>query len=166
MYIRLTRLHQEGAATTGEMTVDGTPICETLENSHKMIATGMYPVRVTMSPHFGMLLPLIDRVIGRTGIRIHPGNTPADSEGCVLVGNVDERHNHLLNSKRCFNTLMPLLLTAQRRHEEIWIEVVDETPETISRQRGYDIATHYGVDHSIFEPKAVYVFQDTTKTVK
>jgi len=63
MYLKLTRLQQVGDATTGVLNLDGRPIAETMENSHTLIATGMYPVKLTMSPRFGMTLPLIYRVI-------------------------------------------------------------------------------------------------------
>ena len=39
-----------------------------------------------MSPRFGEVLPLIGNVVGRTGIRIHAGNYPRDTAGCILVG--------------------------------------------------------------------------------
>jgi len=165
MYLKLTRLQQVGDGTTGVMKVDGRPICETMENSHTLIATGMYPVRLTMSPHFGMTLPLIDRVIGRTGIRIHPGNTPADSSGCILVGEVADAGTRLIRSKPTFLTLMGLLLDAQHNHEEIWIEIVDETPETLYQQRGYDAATNRGYANELLDQQVVYVYQDTTDPI-
>jgi len=39
-----------------------------------------------MSPHFGVVLPHIMDVPGRSDILIHWGNTVADSHGCVLAG--------------------------------------------------------------------------------
>lgn len=165
MYIRLTRLQQTNHATTGVMKLDGQPICETMENSQTLIATGMYPVHMTMSPHFGMVLPLLDRVIGRSGIRIHPGNTPADSQGCILVGELDNGGTRLIRSKQTFLLLQSLLLQAQRNHEEIWIEVVDETPATLAQQRCYDAATHFGCDGTGLDQDVVYVYNDTTKPI-
>jgi len=165
MYLKLTRLQHVGEGTTGVMKVDGRPIAETMENSHTLIATGMYPVRLTMSPKFGMILPLIDRVIGRTGIRIHPGNTPKDSSGCILVGEVADAGTRLIRSKQTFLTLMGLLLDAQHQHEEIWIEVVDETPQTIRQQQGYDAATHCGYERELLDQQVVYVYQDTTNPI-
>jgi len=166
MYLKLTRLQQVGNATTGVLKVDGRPISETMENSQTLIATGMYPVRLTMSPKFGMTLPLIDRVIGRTGIRIHPGNTANDSSGCVLVGELADAGTRLIYSKQTFLTLMGLLMEAQHHHEDIWIEVVDETPETIRWQRGYDAATHRGYANELLDRQVVYVYQNTTEALK
>jgi len=163
MYLKLTRLQHVGTGTTGVMKVDGTPIADTMENSHTLIATGMYPVRLTMSPRFGIILPLIDHVIGRTGLRIHPGNTPEDSTGCILVGEVADAGARLIHSKQTFLKLMGLLLQAQHQHEEIWIDIVDETPQTLYQQRCYDAATHRGFANELLDEQVVYVFDETTK---
>jgi hypothetical protein len=50
------------------------------------IPMGRYSVRISFSPKFQCELPEVLSVPNFTGIRIHPGNTAADTEGCVLVG--------------------------------------------------------------------------------
>ncbi|HET6494530.1 MAG TPA: DUF5675 family protein [Thermoleophilia bacterium] len=50
------------------------------------IPTGTYPVAITWSNKFERLLPLIQDVPGYTGVRIHPGNWPRQTEGCLLPG--------------------------------------------------------------------------------
>jgi hypothetical protein len=45
-----------------------------------------YPMILSLSNRFKRLLPEVLGVPGFTGIRIHPGNTIADTEGCLLVG--------------------------------------------------------------------------------
>ena len=66
--------------------------------AHPAIPAGEYPLRLdVVSPRFarsprrwsaawGARLPRLMQVPGREGILIHPGNRPADSSGCVLVG--------------------------------------------------------------------------------
>ena len=49
------------------------------------IPAGTYKVTVTYSPHFKKLLPLINDVPEFDGVRIHGGNSAADTNGCILV---------------------------------------------------------------------------------
>lgn len=57
----------------------------TLENADYLIPAGTYPLIQTYSPKFKKLLPLIDQVPDREGIRIHQGSKPEHSTGCILV---------------------------------------------------------------------------------
>ena len=50
------------------------------------IPYGTYNVTITYSPRFKRNLPLINNVKGFDGIRVHSGNTPQGTEGCVLLG--------------------------------------------------------------------------------
>ena len=66
--------------------------------AHPAIPAGEYALRLdVVSPRFarsprrwsaawGARLPRLEGVPGRAGILIHPGNRPADSSGCVLIG--------------------------------------------------------------------------------
>lgn len=47
---------------------------------------------------------------------------PADSRGCILVGQNLEV-GIVLNSRKCFNRLFKLMEEAQSRGEEIWVTV-------------------------------------------
>ena len=50
------------------------------------IPYGIYNVTITYSAKFKRKLPLINNVKGFDGIRIHSGNTPIDTSGCILPG--------------------------------------------------------------------------------
>ena len=56
---------------------------------------------------------------------IHVGNSPADTEGCVLVGMVrGEKRGRLFDSTAAFRDLMAhYLLPAHERKDEIWITI-------------------------------------------
>lgn len=172
MFLKLFRTEIGPTAVSGKLYVDNVAFCDTLEpapaaskgaTSSKdnvalrygapgCIAPGFYPVRLTMSPRFGEVLPLIDRVIGRTGIRIHPGNTAADTVGCILVGTLDigreaerlkdrEAKERLMSSKNAFMHLRARMLHAVNKKEEIWIEIVDATEAKAQQDFYYDQAT-------------------------
>ena len=82
--IHLTRTSRDGKAVHGLMRVNGQEVA-TLENEDYIIPVGTYPVRVTWSPKFKRMLPLVMDVPGRSGIRVHRGTRPEHSRGCILV---------------------------------------------------------------------------------
>lgn len=88
--IRLTRISREGKAVRGCLRFEGQEIA-TLENADYIIPVGIYEVRVTWSPRFKRMLPLIGNVPGRSGIRFHRGTKPEHSKGCILVSAVNEQ---------------------------------------------------------------------------
>ena len=85
MYIRLIRNKPQGNAITGRLVIDGRWFCNTLERVGYQIPALCYPVRVTLSPKFRRLLPIVQNVPQRTGIRFHRGTKPEHSTGCILV---------------------------------------------------------------------------------
>ena len=82
--IRLTRTSKNGKAVRGLMRVNGQEVA-TLENEDYIIPCGTYEVRVTWSPKFKRMLPILLNVPGRSGIRVHRGTKPEHSRGCILV---------------------------------------------------------------------------------
>ena len=84
MTYRLIRQAPVGNTVRGCMRVDGQEIA-TLENTEYIIPCGTYPMRVTFSPKFKRMLPLVLNVPGRSGIRFHRGTKPEHSRGCILV---------------------------------------------------------------------------------
>jgi hypothetical protein len=94
MKIELLRDKSTGKATTGRLLIDGVFQCWTLEDvvrpskiAHETaIPAGTYKVVITESNRFKRRLPLLVDVPGFDGIRIHPGNSADDTDGCILVG--------------------------------------------------------------------------------
>ena len=147
MYIKLIRNQAKGSAITGRLIVDdGALTQDTLEPWQYAIPAGCYRLRLTYSPAFQEILPLLDGVLGyarqphngirRTGIRIHAGNTIADSRGCILVGSADIGYKaisrsgdeaRLLSSRKALNELREYLLNYQKQYpyEEIYIEITE-----------------------------------------
>lgn len=98
-YYKLIRNYQDGTCIrgqlcrvshyynhrTGEYIERLHPICPTIENEKYLIPALIYKLSVTMSPRFKRLLPVLEQVPGRSGIRIHRGTKPEHSRGCILV---------------------------------------------------------------------------------
>ena len=82
--ILLTRISREGKAVRGRLCFERQEIA-TLENADYIIPVGIYEIRVTYSPRFKRMLPLVMQVPGRSGIRFHRGTRPEHSKGCILV---------------------------------------------------------------------------------
>ena len=118
MYICLYRNAPQGSAITGRLVIDGRWFCDTLERVGYQIPALCYPVRVTHSPKFKRLLPIVQNVPQRTGIRFHVGKVPKHSTGCIL-----------LPDRETENKFTNLLLNTQA-HEEILLEVTDFRPGT------------------------------------
>lgn len=87
------------------------------------IPSGRYRVTITFSQRFQRPLPLLNDVPGYSGVRIHPGNTDKDTEGCLLPG-LSCGANRVNNSRDAFDQLFELIGNAIDAGEEVWIEVV------------------------------------------
>ena len=118
MYIRLIRNKPQGNAITGRLVINGRWFCYTLERVGYQIPALCYHVSVTMSPKFKRLLPIVQNVPQRSGIRFHRGTKPQHSTGCILIPADKEK------------ALTDLILQAQQSHEEIILEVTDFRPGT------------------------------------
>ena len=141
MYIRLIRNHPQGSAITGRLVINGRWFCNTLERIGYQIPAICYPMRVTHSPRFKRLLPIVQNVPQRSGIRFHRGTRPEHSTGCILVvadNNPSPLHPtpYTLHppqgrsSADVEQALTRLILQAQNAHEEIILEVTDFRPGT------------------------------------
>ena len=79
------------SGSAGEYKEYLTPICDTLENTDYLVPALCYKVAVTKSPRFGRLLPVLQQVPNRFGIRFHRGTRPEHSKGCILISASDEQ---------------------------------------------------------------------------
>lgn len=127
MYYKLIRDMPEGKAVRGKLywtsryynhrTQQYTEvkhfICDTLENADFLVPALIYKVSVTQSPKFQRLLPILEQVPGRSGIRFHRGTKPEHSLGCILVNPADEQ------------PLTARFLAEQTAREECRLEIVD-----------------------------------------
>ena len=134
MRLDLRRRWATDVSTVGELYIDGERECFILEDARRpvkipgatCIPEGVYPVRITHSPRFNVEMPLVCDVPGFAGVRIHPGNTAADTEGCLLPGRV--RHGDaVLESRKAYVDLFARL---QGASDDITLHVTYE-PEVI-----------------------------------
>ena len=86
------------------------------------IPAGEYLINITYSNRFKCDLPILLNVPGFTGVRIHPGNSAADTSGCILPG-MTKGYNCVNYSRVAFDALYEMLLTAHMNGEAIWIKV-------------------------------------------
>ena len=126
--------------TIGELYVDGVFLCHTLEDvirerpgmaveawkvkGNTAIPEGTYPLAITWSNKFKCELPLVVGVPGFEGIRIHAGNTDADTEGCILVGTWTGGES-ISNSRAALASLMDVLRVAKISQQHFLIEVLN-----------------------------------------
>lgn len=131
MEIRLDRDVLTPAFTLGCLSIDGTEECYTVEDAVRdgpkvpgktAIPAGRYKVIITHSPRFRRPLPLLLDVPGFAGVRIHPGNTVADTEGCILPGRI-RTPDGVRESRLAFDALYRQIAEALDAGEEVWITI-------------------------------------------
>lgn len=143
MEIQVSRIARKDGYTIGRMSLNGVYFCDTLEDTDRglnstmsldeilskkrkgitAIPTGKYDVILTFSPRFKRVLPLLLNVPGYQYIRVHNGNRPDSTEGCLLVGENKEK-GKVLNSRATLEKLMSVLLECEKRKEKISITIV------------------------------------------
>ena len=139
MLITLKRNDLQDDYTMGWLYINGDYFCDTLEDTDRMlyndmavteiakkkvagktaIPYGRYAVKMTFSPRFQRIMPLVCDVPCFDGVRIHAGNTAKDTAGCILLG---ERAGGglLKNSRKTCEKLYKMLCST---NEPIWLEI-------------------------------------------
>jgi len=142
MELKLNRKIYTKNSTIGELIINGVFFCHSLEDvirdvnrngnfdcaeskihSKTAILAGRYEVIINMSTRFKKLMPLLLDTPFFKGIRIHNGNTPEHTEGCILVGST-KSVDFVGGSVDTYNRLMIRLNNAVKT-EKIFITVVD-----------------------------------------
>lgn len=122
-------------STIGILKVDGVLFGYTLEDTDRKleaggkkiygktaIPRGTYQVVIDHSSKYGKPMPHILNVPAYEGVRIHSGNKPEDTEGCILVGKTLS-DNWIGKSKEAFSSLFELLTKAMEDQEPIEITI-------------------------------------------
>lgn len=110
MEIKVIRKWPKRDYTIGQMFIDGTFFCHTLEPSltrkdHPAIPAGTYKVQMYPSAKFKGMRPILLNVPRRSGILIHEGNYPSNTQGCILVG-INSEKGMVLQSKVTLDKLI------------------------------------------------------------
>jgi len=141
MELTLNRQKLNDSETIGQLGYGGSFECYTLEDRDRFltsemtlqeiklakvygataIPTGRYEIVISYSNRFKRLLPLLVGVKGFEGIRIHPGNTHEDTDGCILLGEI-KTPNSVLKSRSAFSKFM-LKLTSTMKKEKVYITI-------------------------------------------
>lgn len=118
--------------TIGLLSIDGVHECYTCEDvvrpsgeklhGQTAIPAGVYSVVVNQSQRFKRRLPLLLNVPGFEGIRIHPGNTQFDTEGCILPGR-GFTPNSVTQSVLAFDALFLKIEAAHAAGHPVTIEI-------------------------------------------
>lgn len=130
MKLTLKRIALRQTYTIGKLYIDDTYFCDTLEDTVRdtnksgkfdngeqkikgktAIPYGTYEIKWTYSPRFKKYTPQLMNVPSFEGIRVHAGNTSADTEGCLILGE-NKQVGKVLNSRATINKFYPIIKEA------------------------------------------------------
>lgn len=132
MQLSLERFQCGATCTIGKLFVDGVFECYTCEDvirsdgikvyGETAIPEGLYNVVITYSNRFKVDMPLLQNVPNFDGIRIHTGNTAADTHGCVLVGKT-YTSSSVGSSRLAYDALFPKIKSALDNGKKVTVEI-------------------------------------------
>ena len=144
MEIVVRRNTRTSVSTIGQLSIPGNPFtCYTLEDQDRglsktmpldeiqkakvfgqtAIPSGRYQVIIDYSDHFGKDMPHILNVPDYAGVRIHSGNVPADTDGCLLLG-LNKGTDIVTNSREAFTQFYLVLKQAIDKGEAVYLTIV------------------------------------------
>ena len=133
MLLTLDRQPSWRDTTLGLLWVGGAFQCYALEDQVRhgakipgvtAIPAGRYRVDITWSPRFGRRLPVLLDVPGFDGVRIHPGNTEHDTEGCLLPGyGIGPNNESVTRSREAYGDWLDMILASIHDGERCYITV-------------------------------------------
>jgi hypothetical protein len=140
MKLTLARDHLNASETLGSLLIDGEFDSWTLEDTVRevpgkpvldwkirgctAIPTGHYRVIIDFSQRFQKMMPHVLDVPGFEGIRIHPGNSAVNTEGCILVARYRGPHS-IWNSKIAYDALFAKIETRIDLGVDVTLDVVN-----------------------------------------
>lgn len=142
MDLILQRKAYDVESTEGELLLQGTHVCYTLEDTVRersgvpvsewkikertAIPTGRYKVTLEDSRRFGPETLSLANVPGFYAIRMHAGNTSDDTEGCVLLGGQVKDGKIVGGTSRpAVAHVKSLVRAAVERGEDVWLEIIN-----------------------------------------
>lgn len=139
MNLSLERRWRSDKCTIGDLFIDGLRECYILEDKVRQIdlvdvddwkvqnetaiPAGRYRVVKDFSNRFQRITLHLINVPGFSGIRIHPGNTSVDTDGCLLPGTARVDSTSVTGSKDACSNLEAKVFAALDKGEEVWISV-------------------------------------------
>ena len=130
MLMQLTREWFTDNSTIGELKIADEFECFTLEpvvrdkkiDGETAIPAGTYEIAISFSDRFQRKMPELLNVPNFVGVRIHPGNYPKDTKGCILVGQT-RGVDFIGQSRDAFGSLFDKILDAIE-NEKVFIGII------------------------------------------
>jgi hypothetical protein len=132
MELKVKRNPSFNGATIGKLFVNEAYECFSLEDEVRplgqkvygktAIPAGRYEVIVNMSNRFKKMMPLLLKVPGFEGVRIHPGNKAVDTDGCILLG-LTAGKDSIFDSVKAYVAFMMKINKAITNKEKVFITI-------------------------------------------